>query len=179
MFGRRTKKTKGQKLRDSLWPSMGLQRLAQYYHYRMARLTETPYAIAAGFANGVAVSFTPFIGLHLLLGALATWAMRGSMIPMLIGSLVGNPWTLPFIWVATYKLGRAMLGKTAYVSKIPGQFVITDLLDKPVELLLPMTLGCLPFVAVSWTVSFFVIRNIIRKHRTGKPPRGGRREGKA
>ncbi|MDD9900701.1 MAG: DUF2062 domain-containing protein [Alphaproteobacteria bacterium] len=169
MFCRRKARTLWERIREFLWPSMGLARLALYYRYRICRMRETPYALAAGFATGVAISFTPFLGLHLLLGGIITWALRGSLVAMVVGSVVaGNPWTFPFIWMTTYSIGRQMLGEALYVDKVPNQFIFYDLFHKPVELLLPMSIGALPFFVVSWVVAFFFARRVVRRYRTQK-----------
>ena len=80
---------------------------------QLKRLKGTPYSIAAGFACGVAVSFTPFIGLHLVLAAITAWIIRGNVVSSAIGTIVGNPWTFPFIWVAVLSTGRFLLGDFA------------------------------------------------------------------
>ena len=69
---------------------------------RLKRLQGTPYSIATGFACGVAISFTPFIGFHMILAALTAWLIRGNIIASAIGTIVGNPWTFPFIWLAVF-----------------------------------------------------------------------------
>ena len=81
-----------------------------YVVKRATRLPGTPHSIAAGAACGVASSFTPFIGLHLLGSFLLCLLVRGNYLAAVVGTLVGNPWTLPFIWVTAYHLGHALLG---------------------------------------------------------------------
>ena len=169
---RRQPRTHLQKLREALWPSMGIRRLLSYYKHRIARLPGTPYYIAAGFATGVAISFTPFIGFHLMLAGLITWILGGSLVAMTLGTLVaGNPWTFPFIWVSSYELGQTMLGHetTKAASRaLNHQFTFQDLLHKPMELLLPMSLGSLPLAVAGWIVSFYIVSNIVRKHKDAR-----------
>jgi uncharacterized protein (DUF2062 family) len=76
----------------------------------LIRLSGTPHNIAAGVACGAAISFTPFLGLHILLGALLALIVRGNFLAVVAGTLVGNPWTFPFIWVASYEVGKFLLG---------------------------------------------------------------------
>ena len=59
-----------------LWPRRGWTRMALYIQHRLGRLPGTPYRIAAGFACGAAISFTPFLGLHFVLAALGALALR-------------------------------------------------------------------------------------------------------
>ena len=79
---RRHPRTRAQHIREALWPSMGIARLIKYYKHRIARLPGTPYYIAAGFATGVAVSFTPLVGFHLVIAGFITWVLGGSLVAM-------------------------------------------------------------------------------------------------
>ena len=69
----------------------------------------TPHAIAAGFAAGIAVSLSPLIGLHFVLGAALALLTRGNLLASALGTLVANPWTFPAIWLATYQVGAVLL----------------------------------------------------------------------
>ncbi len=99
----------GARLRDLVWPRSGWVRSSKYFAYKLGRASGTSSYVAAGFAAGVALSFTPFIGAHLALALLLTLALRGSLLAAFIGTFVGNPWTYPFIWVASYEIGAALL----------------------------------------------------------------------
>lgn len=171
-FRHRLPLTPWKKIRNKLWPSMGLVRLVKYYKHRMGRLPGTPRYIALGFATGIAVSFTPFIGFHLAAAGLIVWMLRGSLMAMALGTLAaGNPWTYPFIWVATYQLGKFMLGEKengGEFFRLSHGFTLSDLLQKPMELLLPMTLGSIPLGVLSWTVSFYFVRHIIKRYKEAR-----------
>jgi uncharacterized protein (DUF2062 family) len=73
-------------------------------------MSGTPHNIAAGFACGVAISFTPLVGFHILLGCLMALIVRGNFVAVAVGTLVGNPWTFPFMWLGGYELGKLLLG---------------------------------------------------------------------
>ena len=66
MFQRRRQLRPHHRLRNFFWPTSGFRRSFSYLWHRIARLPGTPHAIAAGFAFGAAISFTPFIGGHFL-----------------------------------------------------------------------------------------------------------------
>ena len=110
MFRRRQPHTFFRSLRGFLWPRTGWRRAFVYYLKRLARLSGTPHSIAAGFACGVAISFTPLVGLHILLGCLLALLVRGNFLAVVVGTLVGNPWTFPVIWLAAYEVGIFLLG---------------------------------------------------------------------
>ena len=130
MFGRRKELPIWVRLKGWLWPAMGWRRLGTYLVKRLTRLSGTPQSIACGFACGAAISFTPFIGLHIILSMLIAWLLRGHIIASVVGTVVGNPWTFPFIWLATYKVGQILLG-SAEAAPWPAvtmfKHVVTDL----------------------------------------------------
>lgn len=117
MFGRRHQLPLSQKIRSWLWPKRGFKRAWRYLVARLSRLKTTPHAIAAGFASGAAVSFTPLLGLHFVLAFVAAFITRGSMIAAALGTVVGNPITFPFIFAATYWIGARL---REFVSAPPG-----------------------------------------------------------
>ena len=166
---RRTPHTRRQKVREMLWPSMGWRRVVYYYRHRISRLPGTPYFIASGFATGIAISFTPFVGFHMMMAGVISWILGGSLVAMVMGTVLsGNPWTYPFIWIGTYKLGKMMLGQhgtRAASSALTHQFTFSDLLDKPSELLLPMTLGSLPIALISWFISFYFVYHVVKRYK--------------
>jgi uncharacterized protein (DUF2062 family) len=110
VFRRRQPLTFLRSLRGFLWPRTGWRRAFVYYLKRLTRLSGTPHNIAAGFACGVMISFTPFVGFHILLGCLLALIVRGNFLAVAVGTLVGNPWTFPFIWLGGYELGKFLLG---------------------------------------------------------------------
>ena len=46
-----------------------------YWIARIRKLKGTPDSIAVGVACGVAVSFTPFVGIHSVLALLSAWVL--------------------------------------------------------------------------------------------------------
>lgn len=104
-------------LRGLLWPRTGWRRFGVYYLKRLIRLSGTPHNIAAGVACGAAISFTPLVGLHIVLGAALALVVRGNFLAVVAGTLVGNPWTFPFIWVASYQVGQFLLGGHAVAAQ--------------------------------------------------------------
>lgn len=113
MFLRRKSPGFWLRVRNLIWPKMGLSRAWRYVVHRMARLKASPHAIALGFAAGAFASFTPFVGLHFILAGLIAFALRSSILASAIGTVVGNPLTFPFIWLSTYNVGAALLGREA------------------------------------------------------------------
>ena len=93
------------RIKAFIWPKKGFIRAWKYLAIRLSRLKTSRHAIAAGFASGVAVSFTPLLGLHIIFACALAFITRGSMIAAALGTLVGNPLTFPIFFGATYWVG--------------------------------------------------------------------------
>lgn len=117
MFSRRYPAKMIARAREAIWPRGGLQRGWLYLWHRLKRLRHQPHSVALGFAIGVFVSFTPFLGLHLAFCVGMSIFLRVSILASLIGQVVGNPATLPFIWLSSYQLGNLLLNQQASVAE--------------------------------------------------------------
>ncbi len=175
MFRRRHPISLGRRLHRWLWPHMGWRRLGIYLVKRLTRLPGTPHSIAAGFACGTAMSFTPFLGLHTLLSVLLSFLVRGNYLAAMVGTLVGNPWTFPFIWVASAKLGHALLG-----GPLPAAAALQDpdfhsLLHDLGALIWPMTVGSVPLGALAGLAVYFPLVRMVAAYQTARRHRRERR----
>ncbi|MGF7163180.1 uncharacterized protein (DUF2062 family) [Rhodoligotrophos appendicifer] len=117
------------------------------------------------------VSFTPFLGFHLLLAGLMALALKGNVIAAAVGTFIGNPLTFPLIWIATYNLGGTLLGR------VPSETVVVtwpprisdSLLPETTEnwfgfwdliepVLLPMTVGGIILGLAFGLLSYYLVR---------------------
>ncbi len=173
-----------------MWPRMGWSRTGNYWAHRISRLPGSVYSIAGGFACGAAISFTPFVGLHFILGGLWAWFMRANIISSAIGTAVGNPWTFPFIWLWIYNLGVWMgfgtkgshEGKVDFAALF-GQaneaalkFDITYLAETAWPILGPMLMGSIPTAIVTWFLFYYLVKYIINSYRKSREERVQRRQ---
>jgi uncharacterized protein (DUF2062 family) len=110
-----------------LWPKKGWRRIIKYIALRLKRLPHSPHSIALGFTFGVAAAITPFFGLHFFIGIFLAWCFRASIFASIIGNLVGNPWTFPFIWIMNYKIG-ILFYSTSNVPNINMKLLSNELL---------------------------------------------------
>jgi uncharacterized protein len=87
-----------------------LRRHALKVLLRLMRREESMERVAAAVALGVGVGLSPFIGFHFFLAIALAFAFRLNKLDTVLGSLVGNPWTLPPFYALGYRIGRAILG---------------------------------------------------------------------
>jgi uncharacterized protein (DUF2062 family) len=174
MFRRRHPIPFWRRLRGWLWPHIGWRRLGIYLVKRLTRLPGTPHSIAAGFACGAAMSFTPFIGLHTLLSVLLSFVLRGNYLAAAVGTLIGNPWTFPLIWFATYQLGHFMLGS------VPAPTVpepeLTSRMHELRNYIWPMTVGGMPLGALAGLTVYFPVARMVAVYQEARRRRRQRRQ---
>jgi uncharacterized protein (DUF2062 family) len=187
LFRARTKPSALRRLVNFIWPRIGLRRSSKYVAYRVARLPGSAYSIAAGFATGAAVSFTPFLGLHFFLGGVIAYLIRANIVAAAIGTIVGNPWTFPAIWLWIYNVGRWIesLGSTSLDAAANVDFwgvlggIVPALLELNVQyltgeawsLVRPMVIGALPTGLVVWLVMYWPIKALLVKYQERRQKR--------
>jgi hypothetical protein len=167
MFRRRTPLPLLHQIGQWLWPSAGWRRATTYLAHRVRRLPETPYRIAAGVACGAAISFTPFIGFHFAGAALLALLLRGNVVASALGTMVGNPWTFPFIWAWIYSLGRLLTGHSV-TNDLPNVLSLQYIFDRPLEVFWPMTVGGVPTAIVVWFAVFWPLRGVVIEYQRAR-----------
>ena len=126
---------------------------------KIYRIRDFPESVAIGLAWGVAISFTPLLGFHLIICYLGTLVMRGNLIAATVGSVVGNPWTFPFFFYAAYKLGVNFI----YSPLEYYEFKISFLIENFSKLFFPTLLGSLPIAITTWFITYRVSKFYLEK----------------
>ncbi len=162
LFRRRHPLRFHQKLTHFAWPRRGWGRALRYYGKRLLRLSGTPHSIAAGFAVGVALAMTPFIGFHYLLCFVAAFLVRGNVLAAVLGTSIGNPLTFPFIWIATYETGNVVLGwfgreSQAKTAEELAHRLLTDSLHNIWPVIEPMLIGSIPIAIVAGAIAYIAV----------------------
>lgn len=86
---------------------------------------DPPEKVAAAFALGVAISFTPFIGFHSIIALGLALLLRLSKVDVLIGTLVVNPWTMVPIFSFEHYIGKKVLRYSpAIAQRLPWREIL-------------------------------------------------------
>lgn len=88
--------------------------------YRILSLDSHPGHIAAGFAVGVFISFTPFFGLHTPLAIAAAFIFRLNKLTCITGAWINTPVTVVPVLGLSYKLGRFLRGREVNELQLAG-----------------------------------------------------------
>ena len=132
-------------------------RLIKLQKYKIIKIKDFPESVAIGMAWGVAVSFTPLLGFHLIICYLGTWLMKGNLIAATVGTIIGNPWTFPFIFYLDYKVGT-----TIFLERIDFyEFKISFFVEHFEDLFYPTLLGSFPIAVIVWFVTFYICKNFL------------------
>lgn len=153
-----------------------LQKSYQKIIEKLLALKGRPKSIAKGFATGVAMSFTPFVGFHILLCLIVTTITKENKIASTLGTIAGNPWTFPFIWYITLHLGCIIIGDDIDASSIDFKLFFSKLYHAIIALdfdlfirdilpiFIPMFVGSIPCYIVVWIVVYHAIYKVLRKY---------------
>ena len=155
MFRRRVPLSFVGRVKEILWPRKGFSRLYSYLVQRLLRMPGSAYSLASGFACGVAVSFTPLVGFHFLLACGLAYFIRGNMATALLGTIFGNPWTFPIIFVLLHEIGERLIHYFGLFSQltIPEK---GDVYGQFMAYFIPMALGGVLMFIASWVISFLI-----------------------
>jgi len=131
----------------------------------------SPEVIAASFAIGVAISFTPLLGLHWIIALLLAVILRLNKVDVLLGTLVVNPLTLPAIVAVAIPIGRLLLrARREAIAHLPWHEMFrrsfwTTAAPTMKAIGLQMAVG-LVFLAVTvGSLTYVILVNLIRRHR--------------
>ncbi|MFN7901808.1 MAG: DUF2062 domain-containing protein [Holosporales bacterium] len=176
MFRRRVKRSAAHTLKDVVTLRISIRRTLGYIGYRALRIPGTPENIARGLAAGVAISFTPFLGLHTPLAVFLAWLIRGNMIASALSSAIGNPLTFYFIFWFVYHLGVIILGKS--LEKESFSVFISYAIGNPVELItknfalyfdhfiFPILIGFIPAGLFFGLLTYSIGLHAVRRYQT-------------
>jgi uncharacterized protein len=137
---------------------------------------DTPERTAAAYAVGVFFGFSPFLGLHTILGVAFAFGFNLNRVAVLLGVYSNLPWILPAYYTLATTLGAALLQydvppgfwkdlreALTYTSTSWGEF--RRIADVLAPLLWAYTLGSTIGAAVLAAVAYRVSLGMIVAHR--------------
>jgi uncharacterized protein (DUF2062 family) len=173
MFKRRNPRGPLGHARELFWPSMGWRRAFRYVRHRIIRLSDSTHKIAGGLAIGAAVTFSPLIGTHFIQCAVLCYFLRFNILASLVGTALGNPWTLPFIWWISFKLGVLVMQQFGYTGfgELPDinhenfWHIITTY---PMQIFAPWMVGGHILAVLVWFPSYILYYGLVKTAREAR-----------
>ncbi len=165
-----------------LSPRMGWRRYGRYLALRLVRLNDSDKSIARGLAHGASVSWTPLPGTHFMIAAFMSFVTKSNVPAGMFGTLLGTPWTLPFMWWLAYLMGQFLYGLFGWsVKSMPDDFtwdfLMNEITQNPFELFLPWLIGGVALMILTWPLFYHMSLRILRWAR--HQHKHGTRKGKA
>ena len=143
---------------------------------QLLHLGDSPERTALAFSVGVFLSFSPFIGLHTVIGLAVAFLFRLNRLAVLIGTCVNTPWT--FAPVASFgtAVGFYALGTERSLSAIAWDSMLSmsfwqQMFSDVNHLLLPFFVGNLILSVLASLISYLIVRRILVRHHRRKEAR--------
>lgn len=157
-------------------PKRSMQTLKQFYN-RFLRIRGTPQQVALGLALGVFVGMTPFMGFHTVIAVMLASIVKWSKLAAGIGVFITNPFTAPFIYPLTYRLGVAVTGLSdpSRLRKLFEAGGLVDLLKSSPMMIVDLIVGGIVIGVPLAAITYFVAYHIVTRARRRLQRRKARR----
>ena len=136
------------------------------FYNRFLSLSGAPEEIARAMALGVFIGTTPTIPFHTALVMVSCLALRQNITAALLGAtIISNPFTIPFLYLAQYELGVIVLDMPANPFTVAG-YDIRSILEIGLHILYPLLVGGVLLAAVFAVPSYFLTRQAVVRLRS-------------
>ncbi len=140
-----------------------LKALLHKAYERLVKIRGQPREIALGFALGLFVGTSPYMGFQTAVSVFAASLLRWNKISAAIGVWISNPVTAPFLYTITYMAGAEMMGirgTPPSAQSIESAHFLANIAKAP-EILWILTLGGiivgLPIALAGYFLSYTAI----------------------
>ena len=145
---------------------MAIKNRIRDFYNRFLSLSGAPEEIARAMTLGVFIGVTPTIPFHTALVMVSCLALRQNITAAVLGAtLVSNPLTIPFLYLAAYELGVVVLGMPANPFAV-ASYDVRAILEIGLHILYPLQVGGLLLAAVFAVPSYFLARQAVVKIRS-------------
>lgn len=130
-----------------------------------------PEIVAASFAIGVAIAFTPLFGLHWIMALTLAFVLKLNKVDVLLGTLVVNPLTLPAVGAIAIPIGRFLLqARREAIAHLPWHDMFrrsfwTAAGPAMKAIGVQMAVGMFFLSVVTGALTYVVLLWLIRRHR--------------
>ena len=149
-------------------------RCRRFVIHNLLHADDPPHRLALGVAIGMFFTFTPFIGVQMLLVVAAAWLLRANKVVGVPLVWISNPATFVPIFYPCYLIGRTLLGWPGVGKKWwealahpPEGFLAgaTFYWQRVLEIFTPLILGCFVVGLPLSIMSYLITRTVIERYR--------------
>jgi len=136
------------------------------FYNRFLSLNGRPEEIARAMALGVFIGVTPTIPFHTALIMVICLIFRQNITAAILGAtIISNPVTIPFLYLAGYEVGRIVLGVSENPFNVTS-YDVRSLLEIGWHIVYPLMVGGLLLAVVFTVPSYFITYHAVVKLRT-------------
>jgi uncharacterized protein len=140
-------------------------RINDFYN-KFLSLNGRPEEIARAMALGVFIGVTPTIPFHTALIMVICLIFRQNITAAILGAtIISNPVTIPFLYLAGYEVGRIVLGVSENPFNVTS-YDVRSLLEIGWHIVYPLMVGGLLLAVVFTVPSYFITYHAVVKLRT-------------
>lgn len=125
--------------------------------YSILSLDSHPGHISAGFAVGVFISFTPFIGLHTPIAIALAFLLKLNKVTCVTGSWINTPITVIPALGMSYQVGNLLRGEPGGALELQGGLAWHSLEKYAVSLLLGSSLVGFIAAVISYFLCYYLV----------------------
>ena len=132
------------------------------YYERFLKIRGNPHEIAMGFALGLFIGMSPFMGIHMGIAIFLAAVLKYNKFAAGVAVWISNPLTAPILYSMTYYIGAKFIGlESAYLLPKLDQNIILVIIKQAPEIIGILTMGGillgLPVAAVGYFLSLKAI----------------------
>lgn len=128
---------------------------------KLIRIKDSPQKIARGFAIGVFWGIMPTFGFAIVFSLPTAVFLKGNKLAAVVGTVVANPLTVPFLYPLEYKIGQLIL-RTEPLPLSWDFFSLRSLLSLGKSFLI----GGVIFAIGMALLTYFLVLQIIARYRS-------------
>jgi uncharacterized protein (DUF2062 family) len=139
--------------------------------FEMLGRNDPPEVVAASFAVGVTISFTPFIGFHWAIALALAFILRLNKVDVLLGTFVVNPLTIGPIAAIALPVGRLFFrAEREALSRLPWKEFLTVSFwsqagPRMRAIGLQWAAGMLILSLIAGSLTYVILVNVLRARR--------------
>ena len=134
---------------------------------KLTAIKADPRKVSMGYALGIFLASTPFIGVKVFIAIFLTWLLKWNKIAAIIGVFHVNLFTAPLFYGFAFLVGKRVLGshmEFSYPEKMNMSFLL-DLFQGNISLLYSLLLGGLILGIPMAFGAYWLSMNLIRSRK--------------
>ena len=132
----------------------------------IVKLNEPPHRLSLAFALGIFISFSPWLGLHIISAIFLAWLFRLNKVVVLTASFVNNPWTIVPMYAFCLWFGVKITRSGVRVPEIAwGSLAVRELYELLLPFLWPYLAGTVVVGSIAAVLSYFGFLWALKRYR--------------